>query len=540
MLNRAYEVLRDPTLKEAYDVFGVKGIGTSAASDRDNSARRRSSNSVQRPTSNPPRSSSSSSSSGSGFYAGNADFATGWPSGTSSSSSSSSSRTRQNGNSVRPDNAQVRNPTPGGPYGSRSASSQSRNRVVDPNPVGGATTKSSSSNGTSGRRTADRGNVRVDPSVFSSDPGFRPQTRASSSSAYTRTRTGVGSSATGSRRAYTAGPKEDDESAFFGNMGTIHTQPATDMGRNNFVPRDGASFTSGEAFFGRGPKFGRDVLVDMELDVKMAKSGGTKVIQVQHMETCDTCSGVGTKDATSQVLTCRHCGGSGHVMNSSQMRETCPICLGTGCKIANPCGSCHGLGVQETTISVQVNIPKQVDDGYTMRLPGLGDAGPNGGPSGDLYVCFQIPDDKKTKPQEAKKKAPQKDAVSTTHKAALDSAPHKLTNEIAATAAAKSIQNIFEQPLSSSSPATTVQDSAPHTPANEIVATTAARNIKNTVEQPSSSSSSATTVQDSAPHKPANEIAATVAGAQENEVSGKRRRRIRNFFGGVVSSIWSK
>lgn len=480
MLNRAYEVLRDPKLKEAYDFFGTKGVGTSAASDVDNLKRQQTSR-VRRPTPSTQRSSSASSSSG--FYPGNAGFGRGWPSGTGSSPFTNTD-TRKNGQSVRANNAEVRKPSESGSYntaqtnGRTSApSSQRGSRVVNPNPVGGPSVKRSSTVGhdtsVGSRSTSNRNSFRVDPSVFSNDPGFPTRPHRSA------TETSSSSSTARAGRDYTSGPKADDKTAFYGDMGTIHTQPTKDMGKSSvFVPRDGMAFISGEAFFGRGPKFGRDVLVDVEIDEKTAKAGGrTKVIEVKHMGTCTDCGGLGTRDPTSTISTCRHCGGSGHVMNSSQMRETCPVCLGTGCSIANPCGSCQGLGIQQTATSVDVVIPKQVDDGFTMRIAGQGDAGPNGGPAGDLYVCFRIPVLRK----KTKEAVPEESQKVTKAPASVPISSNNYNNE--------------------SAPA------APH------------ENKKPVKESP---------------------LPATLAADQEEVVPGKsKRRRIRNFLGGVASSILS-
>jgi len=114
------------------------------------------------------------------------------------------------------------------------------------------------------------------------------------------------------------------------------------------------------------------------------------MIEVKHMVSCSTCRGTGTKDSSSTIKGCRHCGGTGYTTGSSMMRETCPVCMGSGRIVTNPCKSCQGLGMQAATKSIEVNIPRNVDDGYTLRVPGEGDAGPNGGPSGDLYVCFKV------------------------------------------------------------------------------------------------------------------------------------------------------
>lgn len=42
------------------------------------------------------------------------------------------------------------------------------------------------------------------------------------------------------------------------------------------------------------------------------------------------------------------------------------------------------------TRKIQVTIPAGVDDGMTLRLRGEGEAGVEGGPSGDLFVSIQV------------------------------------------------------------------------------------------------------------------------------------------------------
>ena len=46
---------------------------------------------------------------------------------------------------------------------------------------------------------------------------------------------------------------------------------------------------------------------------------------------------------------------------------------------------------------IRINIPAGVKDGQTIRIKGLGGAGINGGPNGDLYITFSINDDPKFK-----------------------------------------------------------------------------------------------------------------------------------------------
>ena len=42
---------------------------------------------------------------------------------------------------------------------------------------------------------------------------------------------------------------------------------------------------------------------------------------------------------------------------------------------------------------IRITIPAGVEDGQTIKLSGQGGPGANGGPAGDLYITFVIPDD---------------------------------------------------------------------------------------------------------------------------------------------------
>ena len=57
-----------------------------------------------------------------------------------------------------------------------------------------------------------------------------------------------------------------------------------------------------------------------------------------------------------------------------------------GTVISRPCTHCHGRGRVSKTKKLSVKVPAGVEDGDRIRLSGEGEAGRNGGPSGDLYV----------------------------------------------------------------------------------------------------------------------------------------------------------
>ena len=58
--------------------------------------------------------------------------------------------------------------------------------------------------------------------------------------------------------------------------------------------------------------------------------------------------------------------------------------------IEDPCPTCGGSGLTRQTKRYKVNIPAGVKDGTRIRLAGKGEAGPRGGPPGDLYVTTRV------------------------------------------------------------------------------------------------------------------------------------------------------
>ncbi|GMH41700.1 hypothetical protein BSKO_09610 [Bryopsis sp. KO-2023] len=140
---------------------------------------------------------------------------------------------------------------------------------------------------------------------------------------------------------------------------------------------------------------GDDLRADVTLDFLDAVFGTKYDLDVAHLITCKTCSGSGVKSGTSPV-TCQQCGGTGQVVTSMrtplgnfQQVSTCPSCSGTG-KTFTPCDNCQGDGREQERKKISVSIPGGVDDGSRLRVKGEGNAGKQGGPSGDLYVFTKV------------------------------------------------------------------------------------------------------------------------------------------------------
>ena len=61
------------------------------------------------------------------------------------------------------------------------------------------------------------------------------------------------------------------------------------------------------------------------------------------------------------------------------------------------CGSCDGRGTNKRSKQLTVTIPPGVENGNRLRVRGEGDAGPKGGPAGDLYVFLSVTKDPRFK-----------------------------------------------------------------------------------------------------------------------------------------------
>ena len=141
-----------------------------------------------------------------------------------------------------------------------------------------------------------------------------------------------------------------------------------------------------------GPQRGSDLRYTLDISLEDAVRGTTVEIRVPSLSTCEKCDGSGAKKGSSPT-TCGTCGGAGQVRMQQgffQVQQACPTCRGRGKTISDPCNSCPGQGRVEKTRTLSVKVPPGVDTGDRIRLSGEGEAGPEGGPSGDLFVQMSV------------------------------------------------------------------------------------------------------------------------------------------------------
>lgn len=143
---------------------------------------------------------------------------------------------------------------------------------------------------------------------------------------------------------------------------------------------------------GRTSNQGANLRYDLQISFKDAVYGTKAEIQYSRSESCSPCKGSGASGGSGRKM-CTSCQGSGQVRHSSgffSIASPCPNCHGEGTIIENPCKECSGSGVQKKRQKILVTIPAGVEDGKRINIPRQGDAGPNGGAYGDLYVFIRV------------------------------------------------------------------------------------------------------------------------------------------------------
>jgi len=136
---------------------------------------------------------------------------------------------------------------------------------------------------------------------------------------------------------------------------------------------------------------GEDLRYKMKVGFMDAIHGLKTRIKLTRMVACPTCSGAGYMQKSGQQA-CPVCGGSGRSTiqrGSMKFSGTCPSCEGTGRTPGQECSMCHGHGLIQKIELISVRIPGGVNTGSTVRIPGKGNAGRMGGPSGDLFITIE-------------------------------------------------------------------------------------------------------------------------------------------------------
>ncbi len=192
---------------------------------------------------------------------------------------------------------------------------------------------------------------------------------------------------------------DDDKRRRYDRLGAAGVGMGGEGGAQGFGAQNfGDVFSElfGDFFGGKGRRphkeRGKDRSYNLEVDFRTAVFGGERSIEVTRQVRCPTCTGTGSKPGTSPQL-CHACGGGGELRVQQglfSVSKRCTFCKGRGRIITQPCPTCQGEGAREQATSLKVRIPAGADQGTTLRYPGEGEAGKEGGPPGDLRVVLAV------------------------------------------------------------------------------------------------------------------------------------------------------
>ncbi len=141
---------------------------------------------------------------------------------------------------------------------------------------------------------------------------------------------------------------------------------------------------------------GADLRYDLEIILEEVLIGADKVIRAERVQACPDCDATGSQSRAGP-RSCTTCNGTGETQQVTATPfgrlstiTTCRTCQGRGAVVSDPCPACRGTGRKTAQAEISVHIPEGIEDGTSIRVPGAGEAGERGAPSGDLYVFAHV------------------------------------------------------------------------------------------------------------------------------------------------------
>ena len=151
----------------------------------------------------------------------------------------------------------------------------------------------------------------------------------------------------------------------------------------------------------RGPRSGRDLRTELEIDLETAYEGTEQQFTIERPDECETCDGVG-HPPSADAQSCPECGGRGQVRRVQQtplgrveQTTTCRRCEGAGTLYSETCGDCRGERYVRRDVTLTVEVPPGIRDGQTLRMDGEGAPSPDGGRPGDLLIDVTVTPDER-------------------------------------------------------------------------------------------------------------------------------------------------
>ena len=157
----------------------------------------------------------------------------------------------------------------------------------------------------------------------------------------------------------------------------------------------------GRASQSRGPRRGGDLKLRLKISLQEAARGAERSVKIKVLDSCARCGGSGAEPGTAPER-CGTCNGAGEVRQVQRSMlgqfvsvRPCPDCGGVGERILDPCSDCSGGGRVRSDRTVKLEIPAGVSSDDYLKLSGRGNAGPAGGPRGDVLVLVEVEEDRR-------------------------------------------------------------------------------------------------------------------------------------------------
>lgn len=146
---------------------------------------------------------------------------------------------------------------------------------------------------------------------------------------------------------------------------------------------------------------GSDLKIRVKVSLEEAARGVERTARVKILDPCERCSGSGAEPG-AMVERCGTCGGAGEVRQVQRSMlgqfvsvRPCPACAGAGETVSEKCVDCRGEGRVRNDRVVKLEVPAGVSTDDYLKLSGRGNAGPAGGPRGDILVLVEVQDDER-------------------------------------------------------------------------------------------------------------------------------------------------
>ncbi|MFW6282724.1 MAG: DnaJ domain-containing protein, partial [Minisyncoccales bacterium] len=131
---------------------------------------------------------------------------------------------------------------------------------------------------------------------------------------------------------------------------------------------------------------------EIDINLEDVYFGVEKNISITKEKECSECNGLGAENP-GDIKTCETCNGAGMTIETQRSilglirtQKVCSTCHGTGQTIKNPCKKCGGSKTEKSKETITIKIPKGIETGTTLRVPGKGNFNPETQTYTDLYV----------------------------------------------------------------------------------------------------------------------------------------------------------